>query len=136
MRMMITLFIGGLMMTALAVNAVAKPHLRDVKSINDGLLAVGIADEIRKSCPSISARMFKALRFMNALENQAEAMGYSSTEIKAYVKSPQEKANMRARGEVYLASKGVIKTDPESYCAQGRVEIANKSQIGALLRAK
>ncbi len=136
MRMMMTLFFGALLMMSIATSAVAKPHLRTVKSINDGLLAVGIADKIRKSCPSISARMFRALSFMNALENKAVAMGYTSAEIKAYVKSPNEKAKMRARGEAYLASKGVVKSDPESYCAQGRIEIANKSQIGALLRAK
>lgn len=139
MRMIMNLFLGTLIMTTLAVSsasAVAKPHLRDVKSINDGLLAVGIADKIRKSCPSIRARMFRALNYMNALENSAVEMGYTKAEIKAYVKDDAEKAKMRARGEAYLASHGVIKSDPETYCAQGRVEIANKSQIGALLRAR
>ncbi|MDQ7072103.1 MAG: DUF5333 domain-containing protein [Rhodobacterales bacterium] len=134
--MTMNLFFGALLMMSIATGVVPKPHLRTVKSINDGLLAVGIADKIRKTCPSISARMFKALSFMNALENKAESMGYTKAEIKAYVKSPNQKAKMRARGEAYLASKGVVKSDPESYCTQGRIEIANKSQIGALLRAK
>lgn len=136
MRMIVTLLLGALMMTSVAATAVAKPHLSTVKVINDGLLAVGIADKIRNKCPSISARMIKALGVMNGLENKAEAMGYTSAEIKAYVKSPKEKAKMRARGEAYLAKRGVVKSDPQSYCTVGRQEIANKSAIGALLRAK
>lgn len=136
MRMIVTLLLGALMMTSVAAVAVAKPHLSTVKVINDGLLAVGIADKIRKKCPNISARMMRALGVMNSLENKAEAMGYSSSEIKAYVKDKNEKAKMRARGEAYLAEHGVVKSDPQSYCTAGRAEIANKSAIGALLRAK
>ena len=46
----------GLMATA----ATANPPLRDVPAIDDALLDLGIADEIRKNCPDISARLIRA----------------------------------------------------------------------------
>lgn len=114
----------------------ALPPLSEQDGINDGLLAVGIADEIRTQCPDISARMFKALSFMNGLKSQAKSLGYSDAEVKAYTKNKTEKAKMRARGEAYLKEHGVTPGDAESYCALGRAEIEKNSQIGALLRAK
>jgi len=43
---------------------------------------------------------------------------------------------MRAKGEAYLKANGVDRKKPETFCALGRNEIAKKSLIGALLRAK
>ena len=42
----------------------AKPPLRDVAAIDDALLDVGIADAIRKNCPTIDARLIKATTFL------------------------------------------------------------------------
>ena len=115
--------------------AEAKQPLGQVKPIFNGLLAVGLADEIRNNCPSISARMVRAAMFVSDLKGQALAMGYSEAEIRAFRKSDREKARMRAQGEAYLKQNGVTKGVPETYCALGRAEIAKSSQIGALLRA-
>ncbi|WP_420567029.1 DUF5333 domain-containing protein [Thalassovita sp.] len=119
-----------------AMPAFAKVPLRDVAEIDDGLFAVAVADEIRKQCNSISARMFRALGYMNALERRARDLGYSKAEIDAYVKSPDEKARMRKRGEAYLKANGVSYADPETFCTLGRAEISKGTQIGQLLRAK
>ncbi len=131
------------MMTTLAVTtslcasvALAKQPLSEVKIVNDGLLAVGIADEIRKNCPSISARMVKAFFYINELEDHAKELGYSEEEIDDYVSDKSEKAKMRARGEAYLKEQGVVESNPDTYCALGRAEIKKSSRIGALLRAK
>ena len=110
--------------------------LQDETEINNGLLAVGIADEIRKRCDSISARTFTALSFLSSLKREARSKGYSSDEINRYTKSKTEKAKMRSRGEAYLASKGASTSDPASMCLLGRAEIKKRSQIGLLLRAK
>ena len=134
MRMMLPLIAATLM--ANASFATALPPLREVKEIDDGLFAVAVADQIRKECPSISARMFRALSYINALENRARDLGYSEEEIKAYVESKAEKARMRARGEAYLKANGVSYAAPETFCALGKSEIAKATRIGQLLRAK
>lgn len=119
-----------------AQGAYAKPHLREVTEINSGLLAVGIADEIRKECPSISGRLIKGAMYLKSLENRAKSMGYSEAEVKAYTRDKTEKARMLARGNAYLQTNGVQVGNPQSYCALGRAEIEKASLIGSFLRAK
>ena len=70
------------------------------------------------------------------LRSRANELGYSDAEIRAYVESDAEKARMRAKGEKFLASKGVDKNNPETFCAFGRAEIEKSSAIGALLKAR
>lgn len=130
MRMIL---IAGLVVAAGA--AQAKQDLKDVPSVWNGLLNIGIANEIRETCPSISARMVRAALRLNSIQNEAEGMGYSQAEIDAFRKSEANKAAMRAEGEAYMKNNGVVKGDAETYCALGRAEIAKSSQIGRLLRA-
>ncbi|WP_243612352.1 DUF5333 domain-containing protein [Shimia aestuarii] len=117
-------------------SAAARPHLREATEINNGLFAVAIAREIKDYCPTINARYFRAFNFLSSLKRKARDMGYSDAEIEAYVDNDEEKARLRARGEAYLAAKGVSYDDPQSFCALGREEIQKSSQIGVLLRAK
>ena len=120
---------------SLAAGAVsAKPHLRDVPDIDGTILAVGIADEIRKNCPNISARLLKAYQVVNTLKSRARALGYSDAEIDAYRKSETEKARLRAKRDRYLAQSGVTAGTASSYCELGRTEIEKGGQIGTLLR--
>ena len=112
----------------------AKPHLRDVPEIDDTILAVGIADEIRKNCPTISARMIRAIGVVNGLKPKARELGYSEAEIDAYRKSDTERNRLKAERRAYLAAAGVRSGAPETYCALGRVEIEKGGQIGSLLR--
>ena len=131
---MFKMMIPAVVMTMVATTVVAKPALRDVPAVDDALLAVGLADEIRKQCPNISARYIKALRFMNGLRDKARNMGYSEAEIDAYRKSSTEKARLKAEGKAYLNANGVQAGNPQSYCTLGRAEIKKSSQIGALLK--
>ncbi|WP_293440065.1 DUF5333 domain-containing protein [Planktotalea sp.] len=110
--------------------------LQNETQINNGLLAVGIADEIRNRCDSISARTFRALGFLNSLKRDARSKGYSNDEINRYTKSKTEKTKMRKRGQVYLAQNGASTSDAASMCRLGRAEIKKRSQIGVLLRAR
>lgn len=112
----------------------AKPHMRDVPDIDGTLLAVGIADEIRKNCPDISARMFKALNVIRGVGDHARALGYSEEEIDAYRKSDAEKNRLKAERKEYLNAAGVVMNAPDTYCLLGRTEIKKGGQIGALLR--
>lgn len=115
--------------------AQAKRPLEDVQSITDGLLWIGIADEIRKTCPTISARMVRAWGRINSIQSEAKALGYSEAEIKAFRTSKANKAELRSRGEAYLRENGVKMGNTQTYCALGYAEISKSSQIGTLLRA-
>ncbi|EEB83479.1 conserved hypothetical protein [Roseobacter sp. GAI101] len=129
---MIALISLGMLATPVA----AKPPLRDVAAVDDALLDLGLADRIRKECPDISARMFRAIGYLNDIQNTAKSLGYSDAEIDAYRKSDAEKSRMKKRGAAYLKANGVDTSDPQSYCALGRAEIQKSSRIGSLLRAK
>lgn len=112
----------------------AKPPLREVSEIDDTLMAVAIADEIRKSCDGIDARMFRALNTLSSLKRLARARGYSDAEIEDYVTSKSEKKRMRAKAEDYLAEQGISPDDKAGLCAYGRTQIAQGTAIGQLLR--
>lgn len=114
----------------------ALPPLAQQTEINEGLLAIGIADEVRKNCGRVAPRYVAALSYLRSLENRAEAMGYTEAEIDAYVSSKAEKAKMRARGEAVLAAAGVRRDAPETFCTYGLAEIAKGSLVGSFLRAR
>ena len=130
MRLILTLILS----VGIAVPAAAKPPLRDVAEIDNGLMAVAIADEIRKRCDDIGARMIRAYTTINDLRNRAEDLGYSDAEIEAYVTSKSEKARMKDKARAYLAGKGVDADDTRALCRFGEEEIARSSAIGVLLR--
>ncbi|WP_299416578.1 DUF5333 domain-containing protein [uncultured Sulfitobacter sp.] len=119
-----------------AGSVAAQQKLRDVKSIDDAVFDVAVADKIRKECPEISARVVRALNLYRKTRAEAKALGFTDAEIKAYGDSEAEKARMRAKGEAYLRRHGVVASDPQSYCAVGRKEIQKSSRIGSLLREK
>lgn len=121
-------------LSLIAAPLAAKPPLRDVAEIDNALLAVGLADEIRKTCDDIDARMFRALSFLSELKDRAGALGYTDEEIEAYVTSKAEKRRMRARGEAWLAERGASPDDEAALCRLGRAEMAKDSAIGRLLR--
>lgn len=118
-----------------AAGAVAgKPALRDVPEIDDALFAVGLAHTIRKECPEIEARLFRAIGFLRDLERDARSRGYTEDEIRTHLKSDAEKRRLRARAAEYMKARGYGQTT-QGYCALGAAEIAQKSETGTLLRA-
>ncbi|WP_425070419.1 DUF5333 domain-containing protein [Sagittula sp. S175] len=118
---------------AIAAPAMAKPALREVKEIDDTLMQIAIADEIRKSCDDIGARMLRALGQVSSLKSKAQSLGYSSAEIDEYVTSKAEKKRMRSKAEAWLASQGVNAKDDAALCAFGHAQIDKKTYIGSLL---
>lgn len=127
--------------TAMAVfamttaNAAALTPLPKEYHINQSLMSAKVADRIRKTCPSISARMLVALGKANALKAYAVSKGYKEDEVRAFIKDPVEKARVKAMAADYLKSHGAEVGNAESYCTLGREEIAKKSLIGQMLRA-
>ncbi|MBT0956311.1 DUF5333 domain-containing protein [Alphaproteobacteria bacterium KMM 3653] len=109
--------------------------LKDSARINEGLIAIGMADEIRKNCPSISARMVRAASFLKSLERHARSQGFTEAEIDVFVDDKQHKAVLEGKARARLAERGAT-GDPEGYCRVGQEEIAAGTQVGAMLRGK
>ncbi|KAE9629673.1 hypothetical protein FEE96_04195 [Parasedimentitalea maritima] len=116
--------------------ASAKPSLRDVPQVENIIFAAAVAHEVSEKCGSIKSRRMKALGMAWDLRSYANKLGYSDSEIRAYVESDVEKARMRNKGERFLKANGVDYGSPETFCVFGHAEIEKSSAIGALLRAK
>ena len=114
--------------------ASAKPPLRDVAEIDNGVMAVAIADAIRKTCDDIHPRLIRAYSTLNALKSMARDKGYSDEEVEDYVTSKSEKKRMRAKAEMFLASNGVRADDDAALCRFGKGQIRSQTAIGRLLK--
>ena len=114
----------------------ARPDISENQQLNDTFFAILVADEIRNRCDNVSGRVLKGIGMLFNLVGDAKDQGYTEDEITAYRKSDEAKAVLRTRGEVLMAEKNVNYDDPETFCRWGREEIADKSLIGSLLRAK
>ncbi len=130
-----SLTLGFAALLAAATPVLALEPLQDEAYINESLRAGRIGDVIRKTCPSISARMFVVLGKIDDLKRYATSKGYSRDEVEAFIKDPDQKARIKAEAATYLASAGAVEGDTESYCKVGRDEIAKGSMIGELLRS-
>jgi len=117
-----------------ALPAASKPPLSEVSEIDNGLMTIAIADEIRKNCDDISARLIRAYQQIKTLERRAKALGYSDDEIDTYVNSDSEKARMRQKANAYLAAQGVSASDTKALCRFGRDQIAAGGPVGFFLR--
>ena len=135
MRIVTAALTAALALGVLAgTSAVAKPPLRDVSEIDDGLMAVAIADEIRKTCDTINARLVRAYTYLNTLKSIARDKGYSDDEVEDYVTSKSEKRRMRDKAERYLLSNGVPTGDSAALCRFGQAQIQAQTEIGRLLK--
>lgn len=120
----------------LATTAMAKTPLKDVPAVADGIMKFGIANEIRENCDSISPRLMRAYRYIQALKAYAESLGYSEQEIDAYVDNDVEKARLLGLANAYMQQRGVDPNVSQTYCALGLEEIKSGSEIGRLLKAR
>ena len=128
-----TLISAAVIGAALVQPAAALEPLSQEKYINDRLIAARIADRIRKTCPTIGARIFYAYGQARQLQSYARKKGYSDAQIDSFLDSKQEKKRIYAVAEDYLARNGAKKDDPESFCKIGRAEIKKNTVIGSLL---
>ena len=122
------------LLAGVGASAQARPPLREVEQIDNGLMVIAIADDIRKRCDDIDARMLSALSFLHSLKAEAGRLGYSRDEVSDYVNSGAEKRRMRDKATAYLAGQGVDATNKQQICDFGRTQMAQGGPIGRLLR--
>lgn len=119
---------------AVAAGPARAQALRDDAHVTDMLVAAQVGDILRNTCPQVSARMFVVLAEMLALENHAKAAGNDTAVIRAFLKSPDEKARIKTLADDYLAKAGALPGDVGSYCTAARAEIAAKTTAGKLIK--
>lgn len=119
----------------LSAPAMAKVPLEDNQHITDSLMAGRVADVIRSTCPSISARMVTAYAKLEDLKQYAIDQGYTEAEVKAFLKDKAQKDRIKALAADYLKKAGAVEGDVESYCVAGRAEIDKGTLAGSMLRS-
>lgn len=133
---MIQLAVLTASLTAGAFGAVAQSGLYNEEAINDKLLIVAVVDKINRGCDVLGVKFFKAQGYVNALKSEAKDLGYSRSEVNAYINDKANKAEMRKRRNAYFESKGASNLDPQSLCVLGKAEMQQQTEIGELLKAK
>ena len=66
--------------------SMAKQGLPAEKHITEGLIAISMADTVRNECVTISAQWIPAMLYLNSLKQHAIELGYTASEIKAFIK--------------------------------------------------
>ena len=118
----------------LAGTSAARPALQDDAVLTEGLINTAIAYEIGRKCDRLDARILRGINFLYGLKAHAESLGYSTSEIEAYVDDDAEKERLEAIARQRLRDLGGVPGEWESYCLVGEGQIAAGTQIGRLLR--
>ncbi|MFD0978527.1 DUF5333 domain-containing protein [Tropicimonas aquimaris] len=121
---------------SLAGQAETNRALRENARIDRALTDLTAAYGISLHCPSVSARYGRGYELIRQLERHAVSLGYPREEVHQYVKEKAERERVKAQARAYVRAKGGVESDPDSVCRVAEREIAEKSQIGLLLRAR
>ncbi len=136
MRAPVSLIPAALALGIGAAGAAVLQPLADDPRVQREFLAAAVGDEIRKNCPTISARLWRVWQRAGELEDYALSLGYSRDDIDEMRNSEAAKARLKSLRDEYLKANGVTEGDPDSYCRLGLEEIEKNSLTGWLLRAK
>lgn len=127
----------GLLAAAIAAamsGAPAAAGLADEPRVTEPLVIVGMADQLRKTCGSVDARMVRAYTYLRGIARVALDLGYDRATIEAYIEDRGQKARLRAVAAERLAARGVRAGDEAAHCRLAREEIAADTAVGRLLR--
>ncbi|MBF9032246.1 hypothetical protein HKCCE3408_17745 [Rhodobacterales bacterium HKCCE3408] len=143
-RLPLNLALGALALTGFAVlttlgggaRADRYDALRADPVIENGLLIAAIGTYFDEHCPSFELREGRARSAAFNLGMRALGMGYSPSEIEAYIDSEDEKARVLARAEAWFQQQGADPDVSEEVCQVARDEIAGDTTIGRLIRER
>ena len=124
----------GLMTSLGAARADQWQVLRDDPRIHNGLTIIAVGRHIHNVCPDINARLMRALTYAEGLVNHAQELGFTRSEVNAYIDDRAEQDRYRAIARRYFEQQDGDMDDVDSVCQVGRDEITAGSAIGRLLR--
>jgi hypothetical protein len=110
--------VAAIVIAGLAGAASAKPALKDVAAVREGIIATGMAYEITQKCSSISPRYFRAIGYLNTLKSHATSLGYTDSEIDAYTDDKTEENRLKGIARSRLADLGAVEGDAASFCTR------------------
>ncbi len=125
---------AGAFLALMAQGVAAKPPLKDVAEVREGLIAVGMAYEISKRCDDLDARLLRGISYLNQLKARARDLGYSEREIEAYTDDEAEKDRLEGIARARLADLGAPRGDERGHCRVGEAQMAANTAVGQLLR--
>ncbi len=131
-RATLAAILGG-SLVAQAVAAQTPPPINEEQHINDSLLAAAVGAMILRDCSTIFPRYLVIKGKVDALEEYALGQGYTEEQIEAFLDDKDERKRMRKLANTYLRDHGVVKDDPETFCALGRDEIAKGTLTGEMI---
>lgn len=112
----------------------AQSGLEHDSTVRQGFYAIGLADQIRRNCPTISPRLVRAYSYLKSLEKYARDAGYSQADIDALTDNDAAKEALRSEIRDDLVERGASEGNAAGFCAVGREEIARGTQSGRLLQ--
>jgi len=128
---------GSAMASAATTQAEVNETLRNTPEIYNGLFTAALIKHVVDTCPSVTppGRMARVSYFLT-LYNRARNLGYSRSQIEAFVEDKQEQARLKGIVEGHLQREGVEPGDESSVCAYARAQIAERSALGRQLRER
>lgn len=128
------LFFAAICLLTAGSQAVAAQSLEQDPTVRQGFYAIGLADEIRKNCPSITPRLVRAYTFLKSLESYALQSGYTQDDIEALKDNDAARSQLEAEIAADLVARGATPGNQAGYCQVGREEMARGTAAGKLLR--
>lgn len=131
----VVLLSGSAVASAAITQREVNNALRGNPEIYNGLFTAALIKHVVDTCPVISppGRLARVGYFLS-LYNRARSMGYSRSEIEAFVEDDAEQARMRELVYDHLRRAGVDPSSEAEVCAYARTEIAERSALGRQLR--
>ncbi len=119
-------------LTFVASSASANPAT--VERVTEGLIAAGMAIELGDQCGDVRVRMLRGLSFLQGLKSHLGDLGYSNSEIDAFIDNDIEKDRLEAIARQRLSDLGAVEGNGASYCTVASGQISQGTQVGLLLR--
>ncbi|TDW40231.1 hypothetical protein LY39_01265 [Roseinatronobacter bogoriensis subsp. barguzinensis] len=128
---------GSAVASAATTQTEVNETLRNTPEIYNGLFTAALIKHVVDTCPNVSppGRLARVNYFLT-LYNRARNMGYSRSQIEAFVEDKQEQARLEGIVKAHLQREGVEPEDEASVCAYASAQIAERSALGRQLRER
>lgn len=122
---------------AATTQAEVNDALRGNSAIYNGLFTAALIKHVTDTCPAIAppGRATRASFFLG-LYNRARGLGYSRSQIQAFVEDKAEQEQMRGLVMAHLRRAGVDPKSETEVCAYARSEISQATALGRQLRER